>query len=59
MLDLEASIYIMPFSIYTSLNIEPLKDTGVNVQLVDRSNVYPKVILEDVLVQCNEMVFPT
>ncbi|XP_024978936.1 uncharacterized protein LOC112516146 [Cynara cardunculus var. scolymus] len=58
MLNLGTSINVMPYSIYSSLNVGPLKRTGV-IQLADRSNVYPKGVLEDVLVQVNELVFPT
>ncbi|XP_052180999.1 uncharacterized protein LOC127794131 [Diospyros lotus] len=58
MLDLGASINVMPLSIYSSLNIGPLKEIGVTIQLADRSNVYPEGVLEDVLVQVNELVFP-
>ena len=57
MLDLGASINVMPYSIYDSLNIGPLKETGVVIQLADRSNAYPRGVLEDVLVQVNELVF--
>ncbi|KAH9679091.1 protein kinase domain-containing protein [Citrus sinensis] len=58
MLDLGASINVMPRSIYSSLNVGPLKETGVIIQLADRSNAYPDGVLEDVLVQVNELVFP-
>ncbi|XP_052209235.1 uncharacterized protein LOC127812751 [Diospyros lotus] len=58
MLDLGASINVMPLSSYSSLNIGPLKETCVIIQLADRSNVYPEGVLEDVLVQVNELVFP-
>ncbi|KAH9741368.1 Endonuclease [Citrus sinensis] len=58
MLDLGASINVMPRSIYSSLNIGALKETGVIIQLADRSNAYPDGVLEDVLVQVNELVFP-
>ncbi|XP_024043347.1 uncharacterized protein LOC112100011 [Citrus clementina] len=54
MLDLGASINVMSHSIYSSLNVGPLKDTGVIIQLADRSNAYPDGVLEDVLVQVNE-----
>ncbi|KAM2604977.1 hypothetical protein TB2_033831 [Malus domestica] len=59
MLDLGASINVMPYSIYTSMNLGELKNDGVIIQLVDRSNAYPKGVLEDVLVQVNDLVFPT
>ncbi|KAI3702618.1 hypothetical protein L6452_28365 [Arctium lappa] len=58
MLDLGASINVMPYAIYTSLDVGPLKPIGVVIQLADRSTVYPKGVLEDVLVQVNELVFP-
>ncbi|XP_024958982.1 uncharacterized protein LOC112499953 [Cynara cardunculus var. scolymus] len=59
MLDLGTSINVMPYSIYSSLNVGPLKRTEVVIQLVHRSIVYPNGILEDVLVQINELVFTT
>ncbi|XP_052623683.1 uncharacterized protein LOC128129004 [Lactuca sativa] len=51
MLDLGASINVLPYSIFKTLNIGTLKKIGVIVQLVDRSLVHPKGVLEDVLVQ--------
>ncbi|CAN6700791.1 unnamed protein product [Malus baccata var. baccata] len=51
MLDLEAYINVMPYSIYASMNLGELKKDGVIIQLADRSNAYPKGVLEDVLVQ--------
>ncbi|PIN24395.1 hypothetical protein CDL12_02876 [Handroanthus impetiginosus] len=58
MCDLGASINVMPLSIYSSLNVGALKETGVVIQLADRSVVYPEGVLEDVLVQVNGLVFP-
>ncbi|PIN01467.1 DNA-directed DNA polymerase [Handroanthus impetiginosus] len=58
MCDLGASINIMPLSIYSSLNVGPLKETRIIIQLADRSVVYPEGVLEDVLVQVNELIFP-
>ncbi|KAG8661045.1 hypothetical protein MANES_02G221020v8 [Manihot esculenta] len=58
MCDLGASINVMPLSIYKSLNACALKETKVVIQLADRSVVYPIGVLEDVLVQVNELVFP-
>ncbi|KAL0433074.1 UNVERIFIED_CONTAM: hypothetical protein Slati_2641700 [Sesamum latifolium] len=56
--DLGASINVMPLAIYESLNVGLLTETGVVLQLTDRSIVYPEGVLEDVLVQVNELVFP-
>ncbi|CAN6566308.1 unnamed protein product [Malus baccata var. baccata] len=58
MLDLGASINVMPYSIYASMNLGALKNDGVIIQLVDRSNAYPKGVFEDVLVQVNHLIFP-
>ncbi|KAM1270963.1 hypothetical protein ACFX2J_031829 [Malus domestica] len=56
--DLGASINLMPYSVYESLNLGDLKETKVVIQLADRLNRYPKGLLEDVLVQVNELIFP-
>ncbi|WP_171949954.1 retropepsin-like aspartic protease, partial [Proteus mirabilis] len=58
MLDLGASINVMPYSIYASLNLGPLEEIGVIIQLADRSNTYPRGVVENVLVQVNQLVFP-
>ncbi|KAI3690179.1 hypothetical protein L2E82_48154 [Cichorium intybus] len=58
MLDLGASINVLPFSVFKTSNLGTLKRTGVLIQLADRSIVHPKGVLEDVLVQVGELVFP-
>nr|XP_027124163.1 uncharacterized protein LOC113740845 [Coffea arabica] len=58
MLDLGASINVMPRSIYNLMNVGPLKETGVIIQLADRSNAYPDGVLEDILVQIHDLIFP-
>ncbi|KAL7594160.1 uncharacterized protein LOC128127186 [Lactuca sativa] len=57
MLDLGASINVMPYSVFQSLNVGPLEETGVIIQLADNSSVFPRGVLEDVLVQVNQLVF--
>ncbi|KAH9734147.1 hypothetical protein KPL71_017278 [Citrus sinensis] len=57
MLDLGVSINVWPCSIYNSLNFGPMEETGIIIQLADRSNAYPKGVVEDVLLQVNELVF--
>ncbi|RDY06307.1 hypothetical protein CR513_09725, partial [Mucuna pruriens] len=59
MLDLGASINVMPTSIYRALNFGDLELIGMTIQLANRSIVQPLGILEDVLVQVNELIFPT
>ncbi|KMS96889.1 hypothetical protein BVRB_7g180720 [Beta vulgaris subsp. vulgaris] len=58
MLDLGASINVMPKSVFQTLNVGPMSKTDVVIQLADRSTVFPMGVLEDVLVQVNELVFP-
>ena len=58
MLDLGVSINVMPYSIFSSLNLRPLEEIGVVIQLADRSNIYPRGVVEEVVVQVDELVFP-
>ena len=58
MLDLGASINVMPLSIFQTLNLGALENTNVIIQLADRSNAYPEGVIEDVLVHVDQMVFP-
>ncbi|CAM8949930.1 unnamed protein product [Rhodiola kirilowii] len=58
MLDLGASINVLPYSIYSCLRIGPLEPAGLTIQLVDRSCKQPEGKIEDVLVQVGELVFP-
>ncbi|XP_027120707.1 uncharacterized protein [Coffea arabica] len=53
-----ASINVMPKSMYASLNLGPLKETAIIIQLADRTNAYPDGLVEDVLVKVNELIFP-
>ncbi|RDY07512.1 hypothetical protein CR513_08361, partial [Mucuna pruriens] len=58
MSDLGASINVMPASTYRSLNFGDLEPTRMTIQLANRSIVQPLGVLEDVLVQVNELIFP-
>ncbi|CAM8982825.1 unnamed protein product [Rhodiola kirilowii] len=58
MLDLGASINVLPYSIYSCLRIGPLEPAGLTIQLTDRSCKQPEGKIEDVLVQVGELVFP-
>ncbi|XP_074293810.1 uncharacterized protein LOC141620976 [Silene latifolia] len=58
MLDLGASINVIPYAIYEKLKLRPLKDTSVVIQLADRSSVYPKGVVENVMVGVGKLVFP-
>ncbi|XP_027348002.1 uncharacterized protein LOC113859421 [Abrus precatorius] len=48
MLDLGASINVMPLSIFTSLSLGPLQPTSMVIQLANRSIRRPSGIVEDV-----------
>nr|GEW92639.1 DNA-directed DNA polymerase [Tanacetum cinerariifolium] len=58
MLDLGASINIMPRPIYEAMNVGKLKKTRVIIQLAGRSYAYPDGVLEDILDQVKDLVFP-
>ncbi|XP_027167644.1 uncharacterized protein LOC113773904 [Coffea eugenioides] len=57
MLDLGDSINVMPKSFYDFLNLGPLKETRIIIQLADHTFTYPDGIVEDVLVQVEELIF--
>src|ERR1044071_9476761 len=59
MLDLGASINVIPSSLYDSLKLGPLKYTRVPIQLADKANVFPLGKLEDVIVKVGDLSFPT
>ena len=50
MLDLGASIILMPYSLFIQLGLGEMKHTGMSLQLADMSVKYPKGIVEDLLV---------
>ncbi|VFQ74772.1 unnamed protein product [Cuscuta campestris] len=56
--DLGASINVMPYSVFVSLNIGTLNESSVVIKLADRSSVYPEGLVEDVLVQIENLIFP-
>ncbi|CAL8988218.1 unnamed protein product, partial [Prunus brigantina] len=48
MLDLGASINVMPYSVYRELGLEGMKKTSIRLELADHSIKYPKVMdMED------------
>ncbi|XP_020415527.1 uncharacterized protein LOC109948041 [Prunus persica] len=58
MLDLGASINLMPYSVYLQLGLGDLKATTISLPLVDRSMKYPRGIVEDILVQVDKLILP-
>ena len=58
MLDLGASINLMPFSIYRKLGLNELKPTKMSLILADQSARQPRGIVEDVLIQVDKLIIP-
>ncbi|XP_020417895.1 uncharacterized protein LOC109948637 [Prunus persica] len=58
LLDLGAYINLMQYHVYEKLNLGKLQATSVSIQLANRTIRYPKVILEDVLVNVEELILP-
>ncbi|GKA76943.1 DNA-directed DNA polymerase [Tanacetum coccineum] len=56
--DLEASINLMPHSLFRRLGISKLKPTKMSIQLADRSIKYPIGVCENLLVKIGKFIFP-
>ena len=56
LLDLGASINLLPFSMYQQLELSELKPTTITLSLADRSIKIPKGIVEDVLIQVDKIL---
>ncbi|XP_028805369.1 uncharacterized protein LOC114760278 [Neltuma alba] len=59
LLDLRATINVMPLSLYTSLGIQTIKSTSMLIQLADMTVRKPKGLLEDIMVKVKDLVIPT
>ena len=57
LLDLGASVNLLPYSIYKKLGLGELKPTSITLSLVDRSVKIPRGIIEDVLVQVDNFYY--
>ena len=58
LLDLGASVNLMPYSVYQQLGLGELKPTNITLSLADRSVKIPKGIVEDVLVKIDKFYYP-
>ncbi|XP_073309941.1 uncharacterized protein [Primulina huaijiensis] len=56
--DLGASINLMSFSIYRTLELGEVKPSTITLQLADRSLTYQRGIVDDVLVKVDKFIFP-
>ena len=58
LVDLGASVNLLPYSVYVDLGLGELEPTNITLQLADRSVKIPRGIVEDVLVQVDKFYFP-
>ena len=58
LLDLGASVNLLPYLVYKQLGLGALKPTNITLSLVDRSVKIPKGIVEDVLVKVDKFYYP-
>ncbi|XXG44752.1 hypothetical protein AAC387_Pa02g0020 [Persea americana] len=58
LLDLGASVNILPYLAYEQIGLGELKPTPVALQLTDQSIKVPRGIIEDVLVKVDKFFFP-
>ncbi|RVW23657.1 hypothetical protein CK203_093985 [Vitis vinifera] len=58
LLDLGASVNLLPYSIYKQLGLGELKPTSITLSLADRSVKIPRGMIEDVLVQVDKFYYP-
>src|SRR3954469_11183835 len=58
LLDLGASVNILPYSVYLQMGLGELKPTKMRIQLADRSVIVPRGIIEDVLVKIEHFYYP-
>ncbi|XP_059435053.1 uncharacterized protein LOC132168007 [Corylus avellana] len=58
LLDLGASVNLLPYSVYRQLVLGELKPTSMTLQLADRFVKIPRGIIEDVLINVDKFYFP-
>ena len=58
LLDLGASVKLLPYSVYKQLGLGELKPTNITLSLADRSVKIPNGIVEDVLVKIDKFYYP-
>ncbi|XP_068305074.1 uncharacterized protein [Pyrus communis] len=58
LIDLGASVNLMPYSVFKRLGEGELKPTSNIIQLADRSITYPRGVIEDVIVKVDNLYLP-
>ncbi|XP_015955084.1 uncharacterized protein LOC107479465 [Arachis duranensis] len=56
--DLGASINLIPYSMMRRLCIEEVKPTQMSLELMDKSLVFPRGVIENLLIQVGIFIFP-
>ncbi|XP_048426877.1 uncharacterized protein LOC125471053 [Pyrus x bretschneideri] len=59
LIDLGASVNLIPYSIFKRLGDAELKPTSNIIQLADSSITYPRGVIEDVIVKVDNLYLPT
>jgi hypothetical protein len=58
LLDLGASVNLLPYLVYLQLGLGELKPTSMTLQLADRCVKIPRGIVKDVLIKVDKFYFP-
>ena len=58
LLDLGASVNLMPYSVYKQLGLGELQPTNITLSLADRSVKIPMGMVEDILVKIDKFYYP-
>ena len=58
LLDLRASVNLLPYAVFIQLGLGELKPTSMTLQLANRSVKVPRGIVEDVLIKVDKFYFP-
>jgi hypothetical protein len=58
LLDMGASVNLLPYSVYLQLGLGELKPTSMTLQLANRSMKRPRGIIEDILIKVDKFYFP-
>ncbi|KAL6344263.1 hypothetical protein AAG906_037828 [Vitis piasezkii] len=58
LLDLGASVNLLPYFVYKQLGLGELKPTSITLSLADRSVKIPRGMIEDVLIQVDKFYYP-
>jgi hypothetical protein len=58
MLDLGASINLMPYHIYENLSLDDIKPLNISLKMADQRSVTPRGVVENILVKIDELLIP-